>query len=100
MKRKDDAGVAIEDVNKIAFKTYEALYEFRAMPFSLTNSVATFQCLVNEVFKQHLKKFILVFFYDILVYSANLKSYREHVSTSKTINPLLKEISVSLNNLK
>jgi hypothetical protein len=37
------------DVEKTAFCTHEALFEFLVMPFSLTNALTMFQALTNEV---------------------------------------------------
>ena len=67
------------DVPKTAFRTRYGNYEFLVMPFGLTNAPTAFMDLMNRVFQSYLDRLVIVFIYDILVYSGNLEKHLEHL---------------------
>nr|GEY00277.1 putative reverse transcriptase domain, ribonuclease H-like domain, aspartic peptidase domain protein [Tanacetum cinerariifolium] len=63
-------------------------FEFTVMPFGLTNAPAVSMDLMNRVCRPYLDKFMIVFIYDILIYS---KTREEHVENLRLVLGLLKK---------
>jgi hypothetical protein len=68
-----------EDIPKTAFTTLYGLFEYLVMSFGLTNAPAHFTYLMNSVFMPDLDKFVVVFIYDILIYSKNEEEHAKHL---------------------
>ena len=71
-------------------RTCFELYKYMIMLFELINASATFQTYINNVLKEHLNIFVIVYLNNILVYSKNKKDHKKHVrqilNTLKKVN--------------
>jgi hypothetical protein len=79
-----------EDAPKTAFRTPFGHYQYKVMCFGLTNAPATFQSVMNNLFRPYIGKHVLVYMDDILVFS---KNETEHVSHLRDVLTTLRKNS-------
>ncbi|XP_057714608.1 uncharacterized protein lrfn5a isoform X1 [Corythoichthys intestinalis] len=66
---------------KTAFNTPDGHYEYLVMPFGLTNAPVFFQALINDVLRDFLDRFVFVYLDDILIYSPDITTHKQHVES-------------------
>jgi len=71
--------IAKGDEWKTTFRTRYRSFEWLVMPFGLTNAPAAFQRFMNEIFGDLLDVCVVIYLDDILIYSNNLTSHKDHV---------------------
>lgn len=55
-------------------------YEFCVMSFDLCNAPSSFQVTMNNIFGPYLRRFIIVFFDDILIYNKTFTEHLDHLA--------------------
>ena len=65
---------------KTGFNTPSGHYEYCLMPFGLTNAPAVFQAMITNVLRDFLDQFVYVYLDDILIYSPDLATHKNHVT--------------------
>ena len=64
---------------KTVFTTRYRLFEYLAMPFGLCNAPASFQVYINKTIFEYLENFCTAYIDEMLIYSPDLESHRDHV---------------------
>lgn len=63
---------------KTALNTPMGYFKYCILPFGLPNAAAVFQTLVNDVLRDFINRFLLVYLNDILIFSHNQGEDIEH----------------------
>ena len=82
------------DQEHTVFLTNQGLYYYKVMPFGLKNAGATYQRLVNKIFKEHIGKTMEVYVDDMLVKSLKIE---EHIRDLKETFNILHRYKMKLN---
>jgi hypothetical protein len=68
-----------EDVHDKQPSGLDALIECVAMPFGLCNAPSTFQRMMNDILRDFLHKYVIVYVDDVHTYSRTLKEHTEYL---------------------
>src|SRR5207302_1410401 len=75
-------GMAKGEEWKTAFRCRYGLYEYTVMSFGLCNALATFQSMINDIFRDVVGEGVIAYTDDILIYSETIE---EHVSLVRRV---------------
>jgi hypothetical protein len=68
------------DEFKTAFRTRYGQFEYRVVPFGLTNAPATFQAYMDDCLRPYMNDFVVCYLDDILIYLEDSAQHEGHVT--------------------
>ena len=86
-----------DDMEKTTFICQEGTFAFRRMPFGLCNAPATFQRMMDSIFRDVIGKYVQVYLDDINIYS---ETWEEHVKHVTEVLKRLREANLKLKRKK
>lgn len=67
------------DILKTTFQTHNNHYEYWVMPYGVTGGPATFQLTMNSILAPFLRKCVVIFIDDILIFSSSWLDHLKHL---------------------
>ncbi|KAE8206768.1 hypothetical protein CF327_g7494, partial [Tilletia walkeri] len=64
---------------KTCFRTRYGSYEYLVMPFGLCNAPSSFQRFMNDIFRDMVDVFVVIYLDDILIFSKTATEHEQHV---------------------
>lgn len=59
---------------------YSGYCEYFVTPYGLVTTPSVFQAFINDILRDTLSKFVIIYINDVLKYLDNLKQYIDHVN--------------------
>ncbi|XP_043812456.1 uncharacterized protein LOC122723651 [Manihot esculenta] len=100
VQKLEEAGFIREvmsDEEKTSFITEDGTYCYRAMPFGLKNARATYQRLMNKIFKDQISRNVEVYVDDMVVKSP---TFQQHLTDLREVFEVLEQYRMRLNPAK
>lgn len=87
--------IAPGDQHKTAFITKHGLFEWKVLPFGLANGPSVFMRMMARIFNKHpeMRRYVVVYLDDILIYSKNEEEHENHV---RSVLQLMREEGLKL----
>ena len=71
--------MAADSEDLTMFASRFGAFKWKVLPFGLIDEPALWQQFINNMLWEYLNKFCTAYLDDILIYSSNLKDYKEHM---------------------
>ena len=82
---------------KMAFRTRYGHFQYKVVPFGLTNALTVFQHLMNDICRDYLDNFVAIYLDDILTFSSN---WEEHTHRIRLVLTNLREYGLFIKSEK